>query len=223
MSDKLSVCRGLRNQMPSKHNKLKCIGHLLVIFWLSTVCAQAQVTLESRKLESRQTIESKLAGGESHTYQITLQTGQFLHVVVEQKALSVALVLAAPDSKQVLEVNLTPAGGLESISAEATASGDYRLTVRAGGSAAIAGSYQVRLEVKAAATAQDRQRIAAERLMLEANELRGQGGKTAEQTIDKLQAGPFRVARTGRSILGRLVFVQHRSCLLPPEPLRESD
>ena len=110
-----------------------------------------------------------------------------MRVVLEQKAIGVALVLAAPDGKQVLEVNLTPAGGLESLSAEATASGDYRLTVRAGGSAAIAGSYQVRLEVKAAATAQDRQRIAAERWMLEANELRRQGGKTAEQTIDKLQ------------------------------------
>ena len=110
-----------------------------------------------------------------------------MRVVLEQKAIGVTLVLAAPDGKQVLEVNLTPAGGLESLSAEATASGDYRLTVRAGGSAAIAGSYQVRLEVKAAATAQDRQRIAAERLMLEANELRRQGGKTAEQTIDKLQ------------------------------------
>ncbi len=111
-----------------------------------------------------------------------------MRVALEQKAIGVALVLAAPDGKQVLEVNLTPAGGLESLSAEATASGNYRLTVRAGGSAAIAGFYQMRLEVKAAATAHDRQRIAAERLMLEADELRGQGGKTAEQTIDKLQA-----------------------------------
>ena len=41
--------------------------------------------------------------------------------------------------------------------------------------------------MKAAATAQDRQRIAAEVLMLEANELRRQGTKTAEQAIDKLQ------------------------------------
>src|SRR4029077_8753026 len=118
-----------------------------------------------------------------HNYRIALQAGQFMRVVLEQKAIGVTLVFADPDGKQMLEVNLTPAGALESLSAEARASGDYRLTVRAGGSAAIAGSYQVRLEVKAAAAAQDGQRIAAERSMLEAGELQRQGGKTAEQTI----------------------------------------
>jgi CHAT domain-containing protein/Flp pilus assembly protein TadD len=149
--------------------------------------ASAQVAPEPTTLVPGQPVERQIAGGESHTYQITLQAGQFMRVVLEQKAIGVTLVLAAPDGKQVLEVNLTPAGALESLSAEATASGDYRLTVRGGGSAAIAGSYQVRLEVKAAATVQDRQRIAAERLMLEASELQSQGGKTAEQRIDKLQ------------------------------------
>ena len=65
-----------------------------------------------------------------------------MRVVVEQKAIDVALMLAAPDGKQVVEVNLTAVGGLESLSAEAAASGDYRLTVRAAGAATLAGSYQ---------------------------------------------------------------------------------
>jgi len=159
----------------------------LLILTLSTVFAQAQVTPEPVTLVPGKPMEREIAGGQSHIYQITLQAGQYARVVAEQKAIGVTLLLAAPDGKPVLEVNLTPAGGLESLSAEATASGDYRLTVRGGGSAAIAGSYQVQLEVKAAATLQDRQRIAAERWMREANELRRLGGKTAEQTIDKLQ------------------------------------
>jgi CHAT domain-containing protein/tetratricopeptide (TPR) repeat protein len=161
---------------------------LLFVLWgLGLSVSAQQGAPEPLNLAPGQPVEREIAGGQSHTFQITLQTGQFMHVMVEQKAIGVALVLAAPDGKQVLEVNLTPAGGLESLSAEATASGDYRLTVRAAGSAAIAGSYQVRLEVKAAATVQDMQRIAAERWMLEASELQRQGGKTAEQTIDKLQ------------------------------------
>jgi CHAT domain-containing protein/tetratricopeptide (TPR) repeat protein len=186
-SDTLQFVDAAMESCFAAHDKLKFVAHLLVILGLSSVCAQAQVTLESRRLESGKPLESKVAGGESHTYQITLQAGQFMHIMVEQKAIGVALVLAAPDGKQMLEVNLTPAGALESLSAEATASGDHRVTVRGGGSAAIAGSYQVRLEVKATATPQDRQRIAAERWMLEASELQSQGGKTAEQTIDKLQ------------------------------------
>jgi len=124
----------------------------LLILTLSTVFAQAQVTPEPVTLVPGKPAEREIAGGQSHIYQITLQAGQYARVVAEQKAIGVTLLLAAPDGKQVLEVNLTPAGGLESLSAEATASGDYRLTVRGGGSAAIAGSYQVRLEVKAAAT-----------------------------------------------------------------------
>ena len=160
---------------------------LLLVLMTLFVSVSAQTTPEATKLVPGQPVERELAGGQSHNYRIELKAGQFIHVKVEQKAIGLTLVLADPDGKQMLEVNLTPAGALESLSAEATASGDYRLTVRGGGSAAIAGSYQVRLEVKATATPQDRQRIVAERWMLEASELQRQGGKTAEQTIDKLQ------------------------------------
>ncbi len=159
----------------------------LVLLLCFAATASAQVKDEVRPLAPGQPVEREIAGGQAHDYLIALQAGQFVRVVLEQKAIDVALLLTYPDGKKVHEVNLTAVGGLESLSVEAAASGDYRLTVRAAGPAALAGSYQVRLEVKAAATAQDRQRIAAEALLLEANELRKQGGKTAEQAIDKLQ------------------------------------
>ncbi len=165
--------------MDKKLRQLLCAVFIVV----TGQVVQAQV----QTLEPSKAVEREIAGGESHTYQISLTAGQFMRVVVEQNAIGVTLVLTAPDGKQVAEVNLTSAGGLESLSAEAAATGDYRLTVRGGGSAAITGSYQVELEVKGTATADDRQRIAAERLMLEANELRRQGGKTAEQMISILQ------------------------------------
>ncbi|MEJ7710945.1 MAG: tetratricopeptide repeat protein [Pyrinomonadaceae bacterium] len=161
----------------------------ILLFVICCLCLSvpAQVAPEPTTLVPGQPVEREIAGGESHAYRVALQAGQFVRVVAEQKAIDVALVLAAPDGKQAVEVNLTGAGGLEPLSVEAATSGDYRLTVRAAGSATLAGSYRVRLEVKAAATAQDRQRIAAEALMIEANELRRQGGKKAEQVIDKLQ------------------------------------
>ncbi len=160
---------------------------LLFLLSLLSVVAQAQTGPKSETLIPGQSIDREIAGGESHTYQISLSAGQFVRVVAEQKAINVALVLAMPDSKQLVEMNLTRAGGLESLSEEAATSGDYRLTIRADGAATLAGSYQVRLETKPAAAEQDRQRIAAERLMLEAYKLRTQGRKTAEPAIDKLQ------------------------------------
>ena len=142
-----------------------CLLPLALLFCLSVF---AQTKNEIRMFTPDQPIERESGVGESHTYQITLQAGQYVRVVVEQKAIDVALALAAPDGKQVVEVDLSGAGWLEPLSAEAAASGDYRLTVRAKGSATLVGSYQVRLEVKAAATAQDRRRLSAERLLAEA-------------------------------------------------------
>ena len=157
---------------------------LLFVVCCLPVLLRAQ---EPVQLELGKTIEREMAGGQTHTYQIKLTAGQFMRVVVEQKGIDVTLTLAGPDGKQSAEVNLTNAGAMESLSAETAVNGSYRLTVRAGGSATLNGTYWLRTEVKAAATAQDKQRIAAEHLMIEAKELSGQRGKTAQQVIDKQQ------------------------------------
>lgn len=182
-----SALKRIRGVISPKRKGLMFINKsLLLIVILSAVVAHAQVAPEQKTLSPGQPVENEIAGGELHLYQVRLTAGQFMRVVAEQKGIGVTLLFASPDGK-VVEVNLTAAGGLESFSTEAAASGDHRLTVRAGGSAATAGAYQLRLEVKPAATATDRQRIAAERWMLEASELRRNGGQTAEQSIDKLQ------------------------------------
>jgi CHAT domain-containing protein len=146
---------------------IKRICLLPVILGLSLI-GFAQTKPQVRPLDPGKAVEREISGGESHTYQISLTAGQFVRVVVDQKAIDLALMLVAPDGKQLVEVDLGVAGWLEPLSAEAAASGDYRLTVRAKGSAALAGSYQVRLEVKAVATTQDRQRLSAEKLLAEA-------------------------------------------------------
>jgi CHAT domain-containing protein/uncharacterized protein HemY len=139
---------------------------------------------EIRPLISGQSVEREIAGGESHAYQISLTAGQFVRVVVEQKGVDVALVLAVPDGKKGGEVNVTLAGGLESLSAEAAASGEHRLTISAIGSAPLTGSYQVQVEVKAA-SAQDKQRLVAEGLLAEAVKSNQQGAAAAETALQK--------------------------------------
>ncbi len=165
---------------------------ILLILGLWAVIGQAQVAQaqaakeqQPQILEPNKPVEREIAGGESHTYKITLGLGQFMRVVLEQKAVDVALVLAAPDGRKVAEVELTGVGGLESLSAEAATGGEHRLTVRAAGSAAVAGSYRVRLEVKEAATAQDRQRMSAERLLDEAGKSNQKGAAAVEPTVEK--------------------------------------
>ena len=157
---------------------------LLFVLCCYHMCVVAQGPQDSQKLVPGQSVEREIAGGESHAYRIALQPEQFVRVVLEQKDIDVTLALAAPDGKQVAEVELTGVGGLESLSAEAAAGGEHRLTVRAG-SATLAGSYRMRLEVKAAATAQDKQRMSAERLLDEAGKSNQKGAAAVEPTVEK--------------------------------------
>lgn len=143
---------------------------------------------EPQTLIANQSIERDIAGGQEHKYSIAVQSGQFLRIVLNQKAIDVALTLEMPDGTKSPEVNLTRSGGMEVLSSEAASSGDYHLTIRAMGPAILAGSYEVRLEMKAAATTQDRHRMTAEGLLVEVTELRRQVGKTSEQRVEKLQS-----------------------------------
>jgi len=145
---------------------------------LLSVIAHAQ----EAKLEPGRPIEREIAGGESHKYKFTLQAGQFVRVVVEQKKIDVALKIAAPDGTQLIEANFGDVGELESLSAEAAAGGEHQLTISAKGAA---GSYRVRLEVKAAASAQDKKRMTAERLLVEVAKSFHQGAGELATTIEK--------------------------------------
>ena len=163
----------------------KRVGGLLFALCCLSGLAVAQGT---NSLEPGRAVEREIAGGESHTYQLVLQAGQFVRVVVEQNGIDVAVALIAPDGKQLAEANLSSgAFGQEPLSHEAAVSGDYRIVVRTIAATAPKGAYQVRQEVKAAATAQDKQRIAAELLLAEAARLSQQGAVTAAQTIEKAQ------------------------------------
>ena len=158
---------------------------LCVVICVLSLSAAAQSAPGPTTLVPGQPVEREVAGGESHAYQISLAAGQYVRVVVEQKAIDVVLKIAAPDGKQLIEANLTKAGELESLSAEAAAGGEHQLTISAIGAATLVGSYQVRLEVKAAASAQDRQRMTAERLLAEANRSNQEGAAAVETTIEK--------------------------------------
>ena len=71
-------------------NKLLCILTFIVCF-VATGKAQAP-----QKLLSGEIIAREIAGGQSHTYQITLTAGQFIRVVVEQRGIDLTLTLVTP-------------------------------------------------------------------------------------------------------------------------------
>jgi CHAT domain-containing protein len=117
-------------------------------------------------------IEKELAGGATDAYEIEVGAGQFLHVVVDQIGIDVALTLYAPDGKQIATMD-SPNGswGLEQISTIAELSGIYKLEVASGDKRIAAGRYRIWAGPLHMPNEADRARVSAERTFVEAVQL----------------------------------------------------
>ena len=126
---------------------------------------------EVRTLTPEETIERELKVGESHSYKVTLKSGEFLHLTVEQRGIDVIVRLFGPDGAKLTEMNNRHiAYGAEPLSAEAKIDGDYRIEIAA--NSAPAGMYIVRADKPRPVTTSDRVRIEAERAAAEGQRLR---------------------------------------------------
>jgi CHAT domain-containing protein/tetratricopeptide (TPR) repeat protein len=134
------------------------------------------------------TADRELKPGGAHSYKLNLASGQFLHVVVEQKGIDVVVRLFAPDGKKLIEVD-SPNGtqGPEPLSVIIEVSGDYRLEVASPEPKAEPGHYELNVQELRAATPKDRERIAAETAVAEATQFRAQAtGESLRKAIEKL-------------------------------------
>ena len=79
-----------------------------------------------------QSVERELAGGQKHSYQITLAEGQYLSVVVEQRGINVAVQVVGTQGETITEWDreLT-LQGQENAELVADTAGSYRVTVEA--------------------------------------------------------------------------------------------
>jgi hypothetical protein len=168
----------------------------------SSVSSAANGKQDIRVLEPGVPVERELAGGRVHSYRITLTSGQYCRVVVDQRGIDVVVRLFGPDSKQIAEVD-SPNGtqGPEPLSVVAEASGDYRLEVTALEKDAAVGRYEVKIEEVREATPQDSTRIAAEKVFLAGERLRAQGtAESLRKAIESyLEALPLWQASGDRS------------------------
>ena len=112
-----------------------------------------------------------MRGGQSRSYAIHAEAGQYFHVVVEQKGIDLTLTLLDPDNKQVAQSNMP---GREPISTVAESSGEFHLQVTSLANNALPGRYEVQLMEMRPPMDADRNRISAERAYLDAQQLNDQ-------------------------------------------------
>src|SRR5215471_7866663 len=102
----------------------------------------AQSVQESVSLEPGKLVERELSSGQSHSYKITMISGQYLHVVVAQRGIDVAMALFTPDGKKITEVDSEHLiEGSETVSVIAEASGAYLIEVHSTEKTAKTGRY----------------------------------------------------------------------------------
>ncbi|HEU0184329.1 MAG TPA: CHAT domain-containing protein [Blastocatellia bacterium] len=144
-----------------------------VTLWLSA-CPLVAAQTAGGLLEPDKTIERDLAGGESHTYLITLVSGQLLEAFIAQRQMDLRATLFGPDGRQVGQFDSLWYGP-EPVCYVADATGSYRLEVRTVNKTATRGSYQLRLEKLRAPAPEDQTRVAAVKASTEGKQLLEQG------------------------------------------------
>jgi CHAT domain-containing protein/tetratricopeptide (TPR) repeat protein len=145
-----------------------------------------QSAQESDSLEPGKPIERELYGTQSHSYKITMISGQYLRVVVTQRGIDVAVALFTPDSKKISEVNSAPLiEGSETVSVIAEAPGAYLIEVHPPGKLAKTGRYEIKIEESRVATAEDKYRIAGEKIFREAELLKSGTLEDKRKSIEK--------------------------------------
>ena len=141
------------------------------------------------QLESGKPVEREMAAGASHAYQINLEAGQYLSLVVTQKGIDLVVTMTAPNGSLVTEVD-SPNGteGPESVSMVAEVAGTYRLVVRSVEKEAAAGRYAISVVELRVGLPEDRKRLAAERIYAEAEVLLNEGkAQSVAKAIERYQ------------------------------------
>ena len=151
---------------------LRCaavISFLLLSGMVNAAKAQQEIIVN-------EPVAREMKGGEEHSYQVKLNAGQHVLVVLDQKGIDVVLALLGADGKPLLEVdnNLSGTRGMEVISLVAEVNSNYRLNVRSLEKGASSGRYEIRLEDLRTATDADRTRVTAERAYFAGAQLQGE-------------------------------------------------
>jgi len=125
-----------------------------------------------RALEPNKPIVRDMAGGQTHTYLIQLEAGEYLHVVVDQRGIDVVVFLLSPDDASLAEID-SPSGttGLEPVFWVTDTGGSYKLVVRALEKDAPAGKYEIKMDTPRSPTPQDQGRVQAQRAYMEGRAL----------------------------------------------------
>ena len=111
---------------------------------------------EVTTLERGAAIQRDLSGGDAHRYRITLNRGDYLRVIVEQRGIDVQIEMLETDGTVIDVDSEYRTRGEERLEVVAEADASYAVTVTASWKKAATGQYQIRVVERRAASPDER-------------------------------------------------------------------
>ena len=140
-----------------------------------------------QRLEPGTMFEKAIKPGETHSYLLRCEAGQFTQINVEQRGINVGVALFGGDGQLILSLNnLDDVEGTERLPVLTDVAGLCRFDVRSLARRSETGRYELNVSRTRAATQRDRDYVAAELLLQEARRFVGQGtGQSKRSAINK--------------------------------------
>jgi CHAT domain-containing protein len=153
------------------------------MMWASLLILLASLLQSAASpLDSSTRLVRTMKGGDAHSYDVTLTTGQFLWVIVDQRSLDVGVTATDPLGQQIaFSDNPNGPFGPEPLAIIAEETGTYSVRVAPLTPTAPEGRYEIHVEALRPATDTDRAHVSALRSFAEGQRLRVQN--TAESRL----------------------------------------
>ena len=137
-------------------------------------------------LESNRPVEREVNAGETHSYSLVIASGQYAKFIARQQGIGIVLKLSNANGEKIAQADTNgEAQGDEHLSIIAELAGPYRLDIQASNKTAPTGRYEIRLEELRPATELDKSYVAAEKALLEGDQLRAQNRAEAVRNAIK--------------------------------------
>ena len=161
---------------------------LLLALWLTAFSPRLVQSSQDNAaiLTVGQKVRGALKGGESRSFRVALEAGQFLHVVAIQQGIDFEVRLLDPTERLVVEMDSpNNTRGPEAAAVIAEQAGRYRIEIRSLSELASEGNYELRVEALRPATEADRRWIEAQVAYNQGQQLRWQGTEASRQSSIK--------------------------------------
>jgi CHAT domain-containing protein len=170
--------------------------HLVVSFGAMLVASiAAAATPITLYFDDQSHYQREIAAGDIHPYVITLNAGEFVRFIAQPEDVNIALALESESGNRLLAVDqIDTTSDPETLCAIVPAGGRYRLLVSVSPKWEKAGSYEVRLDEHRPAVPEDRDRIEAQRLFVEAENVRSTDTAETLRAAEDLYLRAFRLS-----------------------------